>query len=129
MTPKLVLLFAAISGFLSVGLGAFAAHGLRGRLDPKLMSAFETGVGYQMSHTLVLLIVGLLMLLWDRHWALQGAGYAFMAGIVLFSGSLYVYVLLGFRTAAMITPVGGTLFLFGWIFFAISVVRTKNTII
>ncbi|MDA9063935.1 DUF423 domain-containing protein [Pseudomonadales bacterium] len=114
MTPKLVLLFAAISGFLSVGLGAFAAHGLRGRLDPKLMSAFETGVGYQMSHTLVLLIVGLLMLLWDRHWALQGASYAFMAGIVLFSGSLYLLALSGWSWPGPITPLGGLGFLIGW---------------
>ncbi|MEJ6684787.1 MAG: DUF423 domain-containing protein [SAR86 cluster bacterium] len=121
MTPKLVLLFAAISGFLSVGFGAFAAHGLRGRLDPKLMSAFETGVTYQMSHTLALLIIGLLMLLWDRHWALQGASYAFMVGILLFSGSLYVLALSGWSWLGPITPLGGLGFLVGWSLLGVAV--------
>jgi uncharacterized membrane protein YgdD (TMEM256/DUF423 family) len=121
MTPKLVLLFAAISGFLSVGFGAFAAHGLRGRLDPKLMNAFETGVTYQMSHTLALLIIGLLMLLWDRHLALQGASYAFMAGILLFSGSLYVLALSGWSWLGPITPLGGLGFLVGWSLLGVAV--------
>jgi uncharacterized membrane protein YgdD (TMEM256/DUF423 family) len=119
--PKLALLFAALSGFLSVGLGAFAAHGLRGSLDPRLMNAFETGVSYQMQHSLALLFVGVLSLVWGRHWALDYASYAFMLGIVLFSGSLYLLALTGWKWPGPITPLGGLSFLAGWVLLSIGI--------
>ena len=121
MMQKWVLLFAVSSGFLSVALGAFGAHGLRGRLDPKLMNAFETGVSYQLSHSLVLLMTGLLLVIWERHWALQYASYAFMAGIVMFCGSLYLLALFGWRLPGPITPLGGLSFLVGWCLLGIAV--------
>jgi uncharacterized membrane protein YgdD (TMEM256/DUF423 family) len=119
--PKLALLFAALSGFLSVGLGAFAAHGLRGSLDPRLMNAFETGVSYQMQHSLALLFVGVLSLVWGRHWALDYASYGFMLGIVLFSGSLYLLALTGWKWPGPITPLGGLSFLAGWVLLSIGI--------
>jgi uncharacterized membrane protein YgdD (TMEM256/DUF423 family) len=119
--PKLALLFAALSGFLSVGLGAFAAHGLRGSLAPRLMNAFETGVSYQMQHSLALLFVGVLSLVWGRHWALDYASYAFMLGIVLFSGSLYLLALTGWKWPGPITPLGGLSFLAGWVLLSIGI--------
>jgi uncharacterized membrane protein YgdD (TMEM256/DUF423 family) len=119
--PKWAFLFAAISGLLSVGLGAFAAHSLRGRLDARLMSAFETGVSYQFTHTLALLGVCILMTLWERHWSLVYAGYAFMVGIVLFSGSLYLLALTHMKWPGPVTPLGGLFFMLGWALLAVGI--------
>lgn len=118
--PKWAFLFAAVSGLLSVGLGAFAAHGLRGRLDTRLMNVFETGVSYQFTHTLALFGVCILMTLWERHWALIYASYAFMLGIILFSGSLYLLALTHMKWPGPITPLGGLLFMVGWALLAVA---------
>jgi uncharacterized membrane protein YgdD (TMEM256/DUF423 family) len=99
---------------LGVGLGAFGAHGLRTRVTPDLLAVFETGVRYQMYHALAL--VGL-SLAWNR-WStahLTAAGYLFIAGIVLFSGSLYVLTITGVRGWGAVTPLGGVALLAGWI--------------
>ena len=119
--PNLALMFAAVSGFLSVGLGAFAAHGLRGSLEPRMLSAFETGVSYQLQHSLALLFVGLLSLVWGRHWALDYASYGFMLGIVLFSGSLYLLALTGWKWPGPITPLGGLALLGGWALLSVGI--------
>lgn len=94
-------------------LGAFAAHGLEGNLDAKMLQRFHTGVEYQFYHSLALLLTVLL----DRGNNLRVtryAAYAFTAGILLFSGSLYAYVLTGVKAIAMITPLGGLAFILGW---------------
>jgi uncharacterized membrane protein YgdD (TMEM256/DUF423 family) len=119
--PKWAFMFAAISGLLSVGLGAFAAHGLRGRLDARLMNTFETGVSYQFTHTLALFGVCILMTLWERHWSLVYASYAFMLGIVLFSGSLYLLALTHMKWPGPITPLGGLFFMIGWALLAVGI--------
>lgn len=111
---KLVFAFAAVSGLLSVALGAFAAHGLRGQLEDKLMNAFETGVTYQMQHSLALLAVGICLSIWGRNGLLVSAGGFFMAGILLFSGSLYLLALTGWRWPGPITPLGGVCLIIGW---------------
>ncbi|PIE39610.1 MAG: hypothetical protein CSA53_00620 [Gammaproteobacteria bacterium] len=108
------LLFASASGALSVMAGAFGAHVLRDRLDEYLFGVYQTAVQYQVWHTLALLAVGLWCLLGGATPALRFSGYAFMAGIVLFSGSLYALCFSGVKALGMITPVGGFIFIAAW---------------
>jgi uncharacterized membrane protein YgdD (TMEM256/DUF423 family) len=108
------LIIATLLGMLAVILGAFGAHGLEKSLDPHMLKRFHTGVEYQFYHGVTLLVVGLL---WERqqnHW-LAAAGYAFSSGVLLFSGSLYVYAITDITAIAMITPFGGTAFIIGWL--------------
>ncbi len=114
MGIKYFFLFTGLSGFIGVAMGAFGAHGLRGKVADNLFHAFETGVSYQISHTLALLGVCILMQMWGMKLSLQLAAYAFMLGIVLFSGSLYGLALLGYKWLGPVTPVGGLAFLAGW---------------
>lgn len=110
---RVLLLLAALFGFTGVGLGAFAAHGLRGQLSPEYLAVFQTGVHYQMLHALALLA---LAALWQRlpGRLLMAAGVCFCGGILLFSGSLYALTLSGMSALGMITPLGGLTFLVGW---------------
>lgn len=112
---NLFVALGAVNGFLAVALGAFAAHGLKGLLGPGLLDVFRTGVDYQAIHALALLAVGILgAQAHDRSGALRVAGWAFLVGIVLFSGSLYLLALTGTRWLGAVTPFGGTAFLVGW---------------
>ena len=107
------LAFGAISAGLAVALGAFAAHALKMRLDPQALATFEVAVRYQMYHALALVAVGLLAE--RRESRLLGAsGTLFIAGTVLFSGSLYALSLSGVTWLGAITPFGGVAFLSGW---------------
>ena len=110
---RMWILLAAINGFVSVAAGAFGAHALKSRLEPKLLDAFEVGVRYQMYHALALLGVAWLMNQCPSR-AATGSGWCFLFGIVLFSGSLYALSLSGVRWLGAITPIGGLLFLAGW---------------
>lgn len=103
----------ALCGFFAVALGAFGAHGLRERLSPDMLAVFEVGVRYQMYHALALLAVSFALARWPSA-ALTAAGWSFVAGILVFSGSLYVLVLSGVRWLGAITPFGGVAFLVGW---------------
>lgn len=107
------LLVAAVAGFLAVGLGAFAAHGLRNVLSAEYLTVFQTGVHYQMVHALALLAVGMLLQKSPAR-SLRIAAWSFTLGILLFSGSLYALTLSGVRSLGMITPFGGVAFLIGW---------------
>ena len=109
------LVAGAVNGFLSVALGAFAAHGLDGRISERFLSAFDKGVDYQAMHAMALLIVGLLLQTRPEARLASWAGGLFLAGIVLFSGSLYVLALSGVTRWGMVTPFGGTAFLLGWV--------------
>jgi uncharacterized membrane protein YgdD (TMEM256/DUF423 family) len=113
------LLLGAVFGFLGVGLGAFGAHGLRGRLSPEMLAVFETGVRYHMYHALAIVLTALLM---PRigGWLVSTAGWCFVAGIVLFSGSLYALAISGVTVLGAITPLGGLAFLAGWACLAIA---------
>ena len=108
------LLIGAIEGFLGVAFGAFAAHGLRSRLSPEMLAVFETGVRYQMYHAFAVLIVAAAIGRIGDARLLTVAGWAFIAGTILFSGSLYVLALTGITTLGAVTPFGGLLFLIGW---------------
>ena len=103
----------ALSALLSVAAGAFGAHALRERLAPDMLAIFETGARYQMYHALGLLAVAWALARWPGG-ATVAAGWLFVAGTVLFSGSLYVMVLSGQRWLGAITPVGGLAFVAGW---------------
>jgi uncharacterized membrane protein YgdD (TMEM256/DUF423 family) len=104
----------AVLAGLAVALGAFGAHGLRARVTPDLLAVFETGVRYQMYHALALIGLSLAWTRWSTS-HLTAAGYLFLAGIVLFSGSLYLLTLTGTRWWGAVTPLGGVAFLAGWI--------------
>ena len=122
------IFFGAIFAALAVGLGAFGAHGLDGFLkerhgsDPELflrrMDNWGTAALYQMHHSLGLIVVGLIALFRPSKW-LNVAGWCFLAGILLFSGSLYVLVLTEIRVLGAITPLGGVSFILGWIALAL----------
>lgn len=115
MNARRILLLASLSGFVTVGLGAFGAHGLAGVLGERI-GTWETAVLYQMFHTSALLALGILMKLeyCASAW-LQRSAVAFCLGILLFSGSLYVLALTGISWLGMITPLGGLAFLSGWL--------------
>jgi uncharacterized membrane protein YgdD (TMEM256/DUF423 family) len=109
----------AVSAFLGVALGAFGAHALKSRLSSEALAIFETGVRYQMFHALALLVVA--ARLPDPRGSI--AGWLFVAGTVLFSGSLYALALTGIRGLGAITPVGGLCFLAGWALLALAFAR------
>lgn len=104
----------AAAGFTGVALGAFAAHGLRAQLEPNLLAAFETGVRYQMYHAFALFAAAWGWSRWQSR-AFAAAGWIFVAGIVLFSGSLYALALSGPRWLGPVTPLGGAALLAGWV--------------
>jgi uncharacterized membrane protein YgdD (TMEM256/DUF423 family) len=111
---------------LAVAAGAFGAHALRARLEPGDLLVFETGARYQMYHGLALIAAGLVAERWPG--PLAGiAGWCFLAGIVLFSGSLYALTLTGVRGLGAITPLGGLAFLTGWGFLAVAALRDLRT--
>lgn len=108
------LLIGALAGCVAVMFGAFGAHALRNRLSPEMLAVFETGVRYQMYHAFAVLIVALAAARFDG-WLVRAAGWAFTAGIVLFSGSLYALALTGVTMLGAVTPIGGLAFLIGWV--------------
>ncbi len=110
---------------LGVAAGAFGAHALKQRLSTELLQVFETGVRYQMYHAFGLILVALAMDRWPNN-TLQIAGWLFLAGIVLFSGSLYALCLSGIRALGAVTPIGGLCFLGGWAFLALSIWTGRN---
>jgi uncharacterized membrane protein YgdD (TMEM256/DUF423 family) len=131
------LVLGAILGLVGVALGAFGSHALRGRLTPERLATFETGVRYQLWHALALFVVvvvgslrlvhpssgagGTLVLLeGTTDWPALAAGWLFVAGIVLFSGSLYALALTDRRTWGAVTPLGGVCFLAGWALLALA---------
>src|ERR1700704_2075921 len=107
---KTFLLLGSVAAFLAVTLGAFGAHGLRSRLTPEMMAVFQTGVQYHMYHALALILVASIMGRMSG-WLVQTAGWCFVAGIVFFSGSLYLLAVTGVTILGAITPIGGLLFL------------------
>ncbi len=98
----------AVSALIAVSAGAFGAHALRGRLEPRMLDTFEVGARYQMYHALAMVAVGLMGA------AAAPAGWCFLVGTVLFSGSLYGLSITGAKVFGPITPVGGLLFIVGW---------------
>ena len=126
--PRIYMVIAALLGGLAVAAGAFGAHGLKKLVPPETVSSYQTGVQYQMYHAFALLIVGIL---YERLQSnlLNYAGALFIAGIVLFSGSLYLLASLkamnkvGLSGIGLITPIGGLFFIAGWIMLLIAVLK------
>ena len=112
----------AVLAALGVAAGAFGAHALRGRLAPDLLAVFETGVRYHLIHALALLSVAWATTRWPGR-ATNIAGWLFLAGTVLFSGSLYALSVSGIRALGAITPLGGVAFIAGWLTLAWAVWR------
>ncbi len=113
------LVLGALNGFLAVALGAFGAHGLQHRIAPELLDVFQTGVQYHGLHVPALLATALLMLQHQSKPLIWG-GVLFLLGIALFSGSLYLLAITGFRQLGVITPFGGLALLLGWLALAFS---------
>jgi uncharacterized membrane protein YgdD (TMEM256/DUF423 family) len=111
---RLFFALGSLSGFLGVALGAFAAHALKGRVAPDLLVVFETGVRYQMYHALALLAVAWACTRWPGR-AVHASGWLFVAGTMIFSGSLYALSLSGARWLGAVTPLGGLALLAGWL--------------
>ena len=112
---RLFLAIAAILAGLSVAAGAFASHALKEKLSERFLEIFETGARYQMYHALALLLVAVLLSRAEvAQVLLTVAGWSFIAGIAIFSGSLYLLSLTGIKWLGAITPLGGVAFLVGW---------------
>ena len=121
MLPKFFAIFATVSGLLAVVLGAFGAHALKGSLEPRLLQAYETGVTYQMSHALALLMLSIMMTMWEPKTAFAVAGVSMATGVVLFSGSLYLLAVTGMKWLGPVTPIGGVFLIVGWAAFTFGV--------
>ncbi len=122
---RIFLMTGAVFGALAVAAGAFGAHGLKSRVAPDLLAAFETGARYQMYHALALLAVGLVLVRMP-HQGVTVAGWLFILGMVVFSGSLYLLVLTGMRWLGAITPLGGVALISGWLALAWGVFKSRG---
>jgi uncharacterized membrane protein YgdD (TMEM256/DUF423 family) len=119
---RIFFILGSLSGLIAVALGAFGAHTLRDRLSTDLLSIFETGVRYQMYHALALLLTAWAITRWSGPFSVA-AGWLFVAGSVIFSGSLYALSLSGVRWLGAITPLGGVAFIIGWLCLALAAWR------
>lgn len=121
---RLFFILGGISAGLAVALGAFGAHGLRARLAVDMLQTFETGVRYQMYHAVALFAVAFALSRWQTTTGLStAAGWLFIAGTLLFSGSLYLLAITGVRWLGAITPLGGVAFIAGWVCLILAAVR------
>jgi uncharacterized membrane protein YgdD (TMEM256/DUF423 family) len=112
----------SVLGALGVALGAFGAHGLKARVGPDLLAVFETGARYHLIHALAILAAAWAVDRWPGFWSVA-AGWLFVAGIAVFSGSLYALVLTGQRWLGAITPIGGVCLIAGWVALAVAALR------
>lgn len=120
---KIFLAAGGLAALVAVALGAFGAHALKGRLSPELLTVWHTAVEYHLFHALGLLAVGLVAAQLAESTLLKWSGWLMLAGIVLFSGSLYALALTGVRWLGAVTPAGGTAFLAAWALFVIAILR------
>lgn len=115
----------ALCAFLGVGLGAFGAHALKALLSAEMLAVYQTGISYQMWHSVGLLLIGLLQHQHPDSKPLSWAGWLMFIGILLFSGSLYLLVILDSPRFGMITPIGGVCFLLAWLLLCLSAYNNK----
>lgn len=120
---KTFIVIGAVAMALGVVLGAFGAHGLKARLTPDLLAVYQTGVEYHLYHALGLILVGILVVQFPHISGLKVGGWLLLAGILVFSGSLYVLAISGVRWLGAVTPIGGLAFIAGWVWIAWSLVR------
>jgi uncharacterized membrane protein YgdD (TMEM256/DUF423 family) len=121
---KTFLIIGALACLLAVLLGAFGAHALRARLTPDMLAVYQTGVQYHFWHALGLLGIALALAHFPAAQGLKWAGWLMLAGILIFSGSLYLLATSGARWLGAITPVGGAAFIAAWAMFAYAILRT-----
>lgn len=124
-TAKVFLMLGGLNAALVVLLGAFGAHGLKARLTAEMLAVYQTGVHYHLFHALGLLVVGLVATQLPASAYLKWSGWLMLAGIVLFSGSLYVLSIGGWRWLGMVTPLGGLSFVLAWALFVIAVLKAS----
>jgi len=115
---KSILTIAAVSGLLAVMLGAFGAHVLKKMISPEMLETYKTGVQYHFYHTFALLAVGILMH-FNPSKTLKWSAWLFIAGIILFSGSLYALSISGIKALGIITPFGGVIWIAAWVLLAV----------
>jgi uncharacterized membrane protein YgdD (TMEM256/DUF423 family) len=120
---KLFLIIGAINAMLAVALGAFGAHGLEGKISEKYLEVWKTGVQYQMFHAMGLFVIAFLLSKFPQSSLLTASGWIMFAGIVLFSGSLYVLSTSGIKVLGAITPLGGVAFVVAWILIVVAAVK------
>lgn len=113
----MLIVIGAVLGFLGVAAGAFGAHGLKEVLEPKMLAVFETGARYHLIHALAIVLLGAVEYRLPPELA-RRAGQAFLLGVILFSGSLYLLAITGVKWIGIITPIGGIALLAGWAAFA-----------
>lgn len=125
---KFFIIVGAINAFISVALGAFGAHALEGKMPEKYIAIWQTATQYQMYHALGLIAIGILMSssMLGPVSQLNWAGYLMLAGIILFSGSLYVLSLTQIGVLGAITPIGGVAFLASWVLLILAVLKFAN---
>ncbi len=121
---RLFLILGAANAALVVILGAFGAHGLKARLGTDMMAIYQTGVQYHMFHALGLLAVGLTLTQLPDSMLLKWSGWLMLAGIVIFSGSLYVLSTTGWKWLGAVTPLGGLSFIAAWVVFVVAAVKS-----
>lgn len=119
---KLFLIIGALCAFTGVSAGAFGAHYLKGKVDPHHLEYFEVGVRYQMYHSLALMVVALTFI-FASNFFVSTAAWLLLAGMAVFSGSLYMLAFTGITLWGAVTPIGGALLLLGWIFYTIGVFK------
>lgn len=119
-----MLLAGAVNAGLCVMLGAFGAHALRERLTPEMLSVWRTAVEYHFFHALGLLLLGVLALHWPGSALLRASSWLMLAGIIVFSGSLYLLALTNTRWLGAITPLGGTALIAAWVVLCVAILRS-----
>ena len=125
-TAKVFLILGGLNAALVVLFGAFGAHALKARLSVEMLAVYQTGVHYHLFHALGLIAVGLVATQIPASAYLKWSGWLMLAGIVLFSGSLYVLSVSGLRWLGMVTPFGGLAFIFSWTLFVIAVLKASS---
>ncbi|WP_263081111.1 DUF423 domain-containing protein [Endozoicomonas sp. Mp262] len=121
------LLSGALGGFLAVGLSAFGAHALQDLLSERLMAVYQTATSFQMYHSLALVLVALLTASHPDSKSLHWSACFFLAGILLFSGSLYMLCLTGTHWLGAVTPIGGIAFMLGWLMLVLFAIRNHKS--
>lgn len=124
MMERVFVLSAAVLGFLGVAAGAFGAHGLQDRISAEMLAIWNTAAHYQLIHAVALLGVAWATSRFATRWATV-AGWLFLVGVMIFSGSLYLLAITSLRWLGAITPIGGVAFLLGWLALAIAAVKTS----
>ncbi len=127
MTPRTLIFTGSVFMALAVALGAFGAHIVQNQLTPEMYNVFQTAVEYHFYHSLGILILGVVILNTGTTKWFRWSGISFFTGILIFSGSLYIYTLTGARWLGMITPVGGLAFILGWGLLAAGIWKTLET--